>query len=90
MTIHVDKGMELVALQTHTTTMKIGMVVHQEEENRSSSRSKTILGHTGKERFIPLQRHLFNHVHCCCIHNNQRLEKLGPLVNEWITVVWYI
>ena len=27
-----------------------------------------------KKHFILLQRHLFNHVHCCSIHSSQKLE----------------
>ena len=47
---------------------KVGIYLPQDPGNSST------LGHIPKVLYILLQRHLLNHVHCCSIHNNQKLE----------------
>lgn len=63
-----------VVVQTCTAIMKISAEVSQEAGNRSSSRfSSTTLGIYANDS-TSYQRHLFLPVHCCSVHNSQKLE----------------
>jgi len=65
----------LVRVKSCAATMKISVVIPQENENLSTSRSSyTTLRHTPKECFILPQRHLLSHVHYCSIHNSLKME----------------
>ena len=53
----------LVGVQTCTGTMKIRVVIPQEDGNQSTSRSSyTTIGHIPKGCFILQKRHLLSHV----------------------------
>ena len=61
--------------QTCTATIEISVMVSQENGNQSVSRISSItFGPIPKGCFILPQRYLFNHVHCCSIHNSQKLK----------------
>ena len=65
----------LVGMQTCTVIMEISVMVSWEYRNKSTSKSiYTTLGYMPKGCFILLKRHLLNHVHCCFIHNREKLE----------------
>ena len=58
-----------------TDTMEISAVVSQEDGNQFISRyTYTTLGYIPKGSFILPQRHLLNYIHCCSIHNSQKLK----------------
>ena len=72
--------------------MEVGVVVLQEDENLSTSRSSyTTLGHIPKGCFILHQRHLLDHPHCCSIDYSQKLETTSVSPGEeGIENMWYI
>ena len=64
-----------VGVQTCTATVEISMAVPQEDGNQSTSRSSyTTHRHIAKACFILPQRYLFSHVHCCFVHNSEKME----------------
>lgn len=67
------------------TTMEINMETPQEAKNLLTSiTTHTTLEHIPKGLLMLLQRHLFNRLHFCSIHNNQKVETAYD--NE----IWYI
>jgi hypothetical protein len=70
-----DTCLMLVGMQTCPSTIEISKELPPEARNRSASRSSyTTLEHVPKGCFILPQKHLFNHVYCCSIHNRQELK----------------
>ena len=62
-------------VQIGADTMEISMAFPQEDENWCALRyNYSILGNVPKGCFILPQRHLLNHIYCCSIHNNPKLE----------------
>lgn len=73
----------LVGMQTCLSTTEISKELPPEARNRSTSRSSYItLEHVPKGCFILPQKHLFNHVHCCSIHNRQELKTTEIALNS--------
>jgi hypothetical protein len=63
-TAHAGEGLELVEVQTCTTTLEINFVVSQKTENRSTPRlSYTTHGHIVKRHSTIPQRYLLIDVH---------------------------
>jgi hypothetical protein len=66
----------LLGVQNFTVIIEISVTVPQKDVNQSASKPKyTISGHIPKRSSIlPQGYFLLNHVHCCSIHNSQKLE----------------
>lgn len=75
----------LVGVQTCSTFTGISVEVSKKLEMDLPHEPATPLGHT----HILLQRHLPIHVHCCCIHNNQKLNSLDPATEECIKGIFF-
>ena len=80
-------------VQTHTAAKETSVAVSQEDGRLSILRlSHATLRHILLKGFVNLpQRHLFNHVHCCSIHNSQKWKQPScPSAEEWVKKVWHI
>lgn len=68
--------------------MEINMVVLLKEWNLSNSKfSYTTLRHIPKECFIVPQGNLLNLVHCCSLHNIQKLKTTYLYLNRGLDKV---
>ena len=58
------------------------LAISQTDENRSTSRSSYITVALIPKVLHPTESHVLKHVHCCSIHNKQKLETTLMALNR--------
>jgi hypothetical protein len=76
----------LVGVQSWTATRKVNVTVPQKDEIQSTSRPNyATLRHCAERTLYITTRHLFNHVHYCCVHNSQKWKEPRCLsLSRWL------
>lgn len=74
----------IVEIQTCRVTMAISVAVPQKDGiNLPQGPAIALLSiHSQNDHPSFHRRHLLNHVHCCSIHNSQKLETIEMLINR--------